>query len=48
MLKININELARKVVLEKELATAGHKILLVQGFQSEESLNKPSVTILTI
>ena len=46
--KININELARKVVLEKELATAGHKILLVQGFQSEESLNKPSVTILTI
>ena len=46
--KININELARKVVLEKGLATAGHKILLVQGFQSEESLNKPSVTILTI
>ena len=46
--KININELARKVVLEKELATTGHKILLVQGFQSEESLNKPSVTILTI
>ena len=46
--KANINELARNVVLEKKLASKGDKILLVQGFQSDITLNKPSVTILTI
>ncbi|MEC7875392.1 MAG: pyruvate kinase alpha/beta domain-containing protein, partial [Pseudomonadota bacterium] len=44
----NINELARNVAVEKELVSTGDKILLVQGFQSDVTLSKPSVTILTI
>jgi len=44
----SINELARKVTMEKGLVSEGDKILLVQGFQSDVALNKPSVTILTI
>ena len=39
---------ARNVVIEEKLATSGQKILLVQGFQSDPALNKPSVTVLTI
>ena len=39
---------ARNVVIEEKLATSGQKILLVQGFQSDATLNKPSVTVLTI
>jgi len=42
------NDLARKVAMEKGLVSNGDKILLVQGFQSEITLSKPSVTILTI
>ena len=44
----NINDLARNVAVEKGLVSDGDKILLVQGFQSDVTLNKPSVTILTI
>jgi|TARA_Y100000590_G_scaffold207754_1_gene235297 pyruvate kinase len=39
---------ARNVVIKEKLASAGQKILLVQGFQSDDALNKPSVTVLTI
>ena len=39
---------ARNVVIDEKLATSGQKILLVQGFQSDDALNKPSVTVLTI
>tara|TARA_B100001996_G_scaffold93731_1_gene70031 strand:+ start:925 stop:2376 length:1452 start_codon:yes stop_codon:yes gene_type:complete len=44
----NINNLARNVAVEKKLVSDGDKILLVQGFQSDVTLSKPSVTILTI
>jgi len=44
----NINDLARNVAIEKGLVSNGDKILLVQGFQSDATLSKPSVTILTI
>jgi pyruvate kinase len=46
--EINFSKLARNVVLEKELASIGEKVLLVQGFQSDNALNNPSVTVLTI
>ena len=44
----DINNLARNVTVKKGLVSAGDKILLVQGFQSDVALSKPSVTILTI
>jgi len=40
--------LARRAVLDLELAQAGQSILVVQGFSTEEALNRPSVTILTV
>lgn len=46
--KTNPNELARKVVFEEGLALSGEKVLLVRGFHSENALNTPSVTVLTI
>ena len=46
--KINPNELARKVVLDEGLALTGEKVLLVRGFHSDNALNTPSVTVLTI
>jgi len=44
----NFSDLARNIVVEKKLALKGQKVLLVQGFQSDDVLNKPSVTVLTI
>ena len=44
----DINNLARNVTVKKGLVSAGDKILLVQGFQNDVALSKPSVTILTI
>ncbi len=46
--KVNPNELARKVVLDEGLALTGEKLLLIRGFHSDNTLNTPSVTILTI
>ncbi len=46
--KLNPNELARQVALELGLATAGQHVLLVRGFSDEQSLNLPSVTVITI
>ena len=46
--KINPNDLARKVVLDEGLALRGEKVLLVRGFHSDNALNTPSVTVLTI
>ena len=46
--KINPNDLARKVVLDEGLASRGEKVLLVRGFHSDNALNTPSVTVLTI
>ncbi len=46
--KTNPNELARKVVLDEGLAIPGEKVLLIRGFHSEQSLNTPSVTVLTV
>ena len=44
----NFSDLARNIVVEKKLALKGQKVLLVQGFQSDDVHNKPSVTVLTI
>ena len=46
--KSNPNELARKVVLDEGLASTGERVLLVRGFHSDNALNTPSVTVLTI
>ena len=46
--KVDFSDLARGIVLDKELAIEGQKVLLVQGFQSDDALNKPSVTVLTV
>jgi hypothetical protein len=46
--KTNPNALAKMVVLEQGLAVKGEKVLLIRGFHSEQSLNTPSVTVLTV
>jgi len=46
--KINPNELARQVIINEGLASSGEKVLLVRGFHSDNQLNIPSVTVLTI
>ncbi len=46
--KTNPNELAREVITEGKLAHTGEKVLLIRGFHSEDALNIPSVTVLTI
>ncbi len=46
--KSNPNVLARKVVLDEGLALVGEKILLIRGFHSDNALNTPSVTVITI
>ncbi len=46
--KSNPNILAGQVILDKGLATAGDKILLVRGLHSDSTLNTPSVTVLTL
>lgn len=46
--KSNPNVLARKIVLDEGLALVGEKILLVRGFHSDNALNTPSVTVITI
>lgn len=46
--KTNPNILARKVVLDEGLALVGEKILLIRGFHSDNDLNTPSVTVLTL
>jgi pyruvate kinase len=46
--KTNPNALARQIIVDEGLATTGEKVLLVRGFHSEDALNIPSVTVLTI
>ena len=46
--KSNPNVLARKIAVDEGLALAGEKILLVRGFHSDDALNTPSVTVITI
>ena len=46
--KINPNALARKIVLEEGIALVGEKVLLVRGFHSDNELNTPSVTVITL
>lgn len=46
--KSNPNILARKMVLDEGLAIVGEKILLIRGFHSDNALNTPSVTVLTL
>ena len=46
--KSNPNVLARQVVVDEGMALVGEKILLVRGFHSENTLNTPSVTVITI
>jgi pyruvate kinase len=46
--KINPNELARQIIIDEGLATTGDKVLLVRGFHSDDKLNTPSVTVLTV
>ena len=46
--KSNPNVLARKIAVDEGLALAGEKILLVRGFHSDDALNTPSVTMITI
>lgn len=46
--KTNPNALARQIIIDEGLATTGDKVLLVRGFHSDELLNTPSVTVLTI
>jgi pyruvate kinase len=46
--KTNPNELAKKVVLAEGLAIAGEKVLLIRGFHSDQAMNTPSVTVLTL
>jgi pyruvate kinase len=46
--KVNPNELAREVVSDIGLAKTGEKVLLVRGFHADNTLNTPSVTVLTI
>lgn len=46
--KTNPNELARQVITDGGLAMAGEKVLLIRGFHSEDELNIPSVTVITI
>ena len=46
--KINPNELAQQVALDLDLANPGQHVLLVRGFHDDQSMNLPSVTVLTI
>ena len=46
--KVNPNALARQIIIDESLATTGDKVLLVRGFHSDDALNIPSVTVLTI
>lgn len=46
--KSNPNVLARKIAVDEGLALVGGKILLVRGFHSDDALNTPSVTVITI
>ncbi|MBL1141425.1 MAG: pyruvate kinase [Proteobacteria bacterium] len=46
--KTNPNELARQVITDEGIAHNGEKVLLIRGFHSEDVLNIPSVTVLTI
>lgn len=46
--KTNPNALARQIIIDEGLATTGDKVLLVRGFHSDDALNIPSVTVLTI
>lgn len=46
--KTNPNELARQTIIDEGLATTGDKVLLVRGFHSDDTLNTPSVTVLTV
>lgn len=46
--KTNPNELARQVITDEGIAHSGNKVLLIRGFHSEDALNIPSVTVLTI
>ena len=40
--------LARRLAVERELCTAGHRILLVRGFRPDPREGAPSVTVLTV
>jgi len=40
--------LAKRIVLKLGIASAGHNILLVQGFNSDPVLNTPSLTVVTV
>lgn len=46
--RTNPNELARQTIIDEGLATTGDKVLLVRGFHSDDTLNTPSVTVLTV
>jgi pyruvate kinase len=44
----NPNQVARRIVRERELAGHGEYILLVRGFHSDVEMNTPSITMLTV
>jgi pyruvate kinase len=46
--KVNPNELARQVITDEGIASSGEQVLLIRGFHSDDALNIPSVTVLTI
>ena len=46
--RANPNELAKKITEQLDLAKTGQHILLVRGFHEDQSMNLPSVTVITL